>query len=71
MCSSDLTFASWLVEQGVDPYTVKELMGHGTIAMTERYSHLSPDRLRRAVKTLESGMDRAKQKRKVVHIGEK
>jgi len=54
------TFASWLVEQGVDLYTVKELMGHGTLAMTERYSHLDPEKLQRAVKTLEEGI-RAKQ----------
>jgi len=63
------TFASWLVEQSVDLYTVKELMGHSTLAMTERYSHLSPDKLRRAVKTLEAGMEKAKEK-KVIHLGE-
>ena len=65
------TFASWLVEQSVDLYSVKELMGHSTLAMTERYSHLSPDKLRRAVKTLEAGMDAAKARGKVVKIGEK
>jgi integrase len=63
------TFASWLVEQSVDLYTVKELMGHGTLAMTERYSHLSPDKLRRAVKTLEASMDKAKTENKVVRLG--
>ncbi|MEL7640920.1 MAG: tyrosine-type recombinase/integrase [Solidesulfovibrio sp.] len=62
------TFASWLVEQGVDLYSVKELMGHGTLAMTERYSHLSPDKLRRAVKTLEAGMDKARANGKVLAI---
>jgi len=62
------TFASWLVEQGIDLYSVKELMGHGTLAMTERYSHLSPDKLRRAIKTLEAGMDKARAKGKVVAI---
>jgi len=65
------TFASWLVEQSVDLYTVKELMGHGTLAMTERYSHLSPDKLRRAVKTLEASMDKTKAGGKVVLLGEK
>lgn len=65
------TFASWLVEQSVDLYSVKELMGHGTLAMTERYSHLSPDKLRRAVKTLEAGMDAAKARgKKVVRLGD-
>lgn len=65
------TFASWLVEQGIDLYSVKELMGHGTLAMTERYSHLSPDKLRRAVKTLEAGMNTAKAGEKVILLGEK
>jgi hypothetical protein len=30
------------------PYTVKELLGHSTIQLTERYSHLRPDGLKRA-----------------------
>ena len=48
------TFASWLVEQGTDLYSVKELMGHSTLSMTERYSHLSPEKLRETIKTFES-----------------
>ena len=36
------TFASRLVMAGVDLRTVQELMGHKTIAMTVRYSHLAP-----------------------------
>lgn len=42
-------FASRLVQAGVDLYTVKELLGHSEITMTERYSHLAPDNLRAAV----------------------
>lgn len=42
-------FASRLVQQGVDLYTVKELLGHSELAMTERYSHLAPDTLAGAV----------------------
>lgn len=53
------TYASWLVQDGVDLYTVKELLGHERIEMTERYSHLSPLAFRSAVKTLESGIERA------------
>jgi integrase len=54
------TYASWLVESGVDLYTVKELLGHSTIALTERYSHLGNDTLQRAVKMLEQGMKKTK-----------
>jgi len=47
------TFASWLVEGGVNLYEVKELMGHADLAMTQRYSHLSPEGLRNAIQVLE------------------
>src|SRR4029434_8854882 len=47
------TFASRLVMRGVDLPTVKELLGHKTIAMTLRYTHLSNDHKPRAVRTLE------------------
>lgn len=46
------TYASWLVENGESLYTVKELMGHSTLAMTERYAHLSNGTLQKAVKRL-------------------
>jgi integrase len=42
------TFASWLVQSGVDLYTVKAMMGHGSLSMTERYSHLAPENARQA-----------------------
>jgi integrase len=50
------TYASWLVMSGVDLYTVQKLMGHSTIAMTERYSHLAPDHLKGAVRKLENSL---------------
>ena len=37
------TFASWLVQAGTPIYTVANLMGHSTIAMTQRYAHLAPE----------------------------
>ena len=46
------TFASWLVKNGTPIYVVKELMGHKTLVMTERYSHLANSRLREAIKEL-------------------
>ncbi len=48
------TFASWLAISGVPIYTIKELMGHKTIAMTERYAHLMPDAKRAAVKNIDT-----------------
>ncbi len=47
------TFASWLAISGVPIYTIKELMGHKTLAMTERYAHLMPNTKRDAVKKID------------------
>lgn len=47
-------FASVLVMNGADLYSVKELLGHSTIEMTQRYAHLSPDRLRQVISALET-----------------
>jgi len=46
------TFASRLVMAGVDLRTVQELLGHKGIAMTVRYSHLSPTHTLAAVERL-------------------
>jgi len=39
------TYASHLVMQGIDIRTVQKLLGHHSIKMTEKYSHLAPDHL--------------------------
>jgi len=46
------TYASHLVMAGVDLATVKELLGHKSIEMTLRYTHLSQDHKRQAVDRL-------------------
>ena len=46
------TYASWLVQAKVPLRTVQELMGHTTMAMTQRYSHLADDHLREAVEMM-------------------
>ena len=46
------TFGSRLAQQGVPLLTIKELLGHKTIEMTMRYSHLMPDHKREAVRHL-------------------
>jgi integrase len=43
------TAASWLVMSGVDIRTVAEILGHSTLAMTMRYTHLLEAHKREAV----------------------
>jgi integrase len=40
------TATTRLVEKGKDIYRVGQMVGHSTVTMTERYSHLAPDYLR-------------------------
>ena len=46
------TFASNLVINNVNLREVQTLMGHATSQMTERYSHLAPDHLKKAISKL-------------------
>ena len=47
------TYASRLVQRGAQLRAVQELLGHSSIAMTQRYSHLSPAHLRETVSLLD------------------
>lgn len=51
------TFASSLVQRGVDLYRVQRLLGHRTAQMTQRYAHLIPDNLREAVQVQDQEYD--------------
>jgi len=46
------TFATRLVERGVDLITVKELLGHSSVTITERYTHTFSEQKRSAVDVL-------------------
>lgn len=47
------TTATRLVNRGIDLYVVKEWLGHSTIQVTEKYSHLAPHKLEEALSVLE------------------
>jgi len=47
------TAAAWMVQAGVPLYEVQNVLGHSSPAMTQRYAHLWPDHLRRAVRALD------------------
>ena len=47
------TCAAWLVTAGVPLAEVRDLLGHKSIQMTERYAHLAPENIRAAVNKLD------------------
>jgi integrase len=51
------TFASWLALQGESLLTIRELMGHKSLAMVQRYAHLSADSRKQATLRLEKAYE--------------
>ena len=47
------TCAAWAVSSGVNLIEVRDLLGHSTIKMTERYAHLAPENARKVTTALE------------------
>ena len=47
------TFATRLVQAGVELYKVQRLLGHKSPVMTQRYAHHYPESLHDGVKTLD------------------
>lgn len=54
------TFCSRLAMAGIHLLTIKELAGHRSISVTERYAHLAPDFRRQAADVLDDLEDRIK-----------
>lgn len=42
------TYASWLAMEGVDMLTLKNILGHKTLMMVDRYAHLSKEHIKAA-----------------------
>lgn len=51
------TLASWLVMEGVPLYTVRDVLRHSSVKMTERYAHLSPENARAALSVLDKSQN--------------
>ena len=51
------TFASWLVQDGVSIYAVKELLGHSDVKTTQVYSHLQPEQMHNEVNRIHISMN--------------
>lgn len=62
------TYASWLVQSGVDLYSVQKLMRHSNSKMTERYSHLGDNHLQAAVRRLQDEMNKKRNDDSVLQI---
>jgi integrase len=61
------TYASWLVQKGVSLTVVRDLLGHSSLAVTDRYAHLAAKHLKKAVAGLptvagSAGMTRGEKK---------
>lgn len=65
------TFASWLAIQGTPLLTIKELLGHKTLAMTERYAHLIPDMKKDATLALEAAFNQSRNGKEILGLTQK
>ncbi|GBE08154.1 MAG TPA: site-specific integrase [Gammaproteobacteria bacterium] len=52
------TCAAWLVSAGAALAEVRDLLGHASITMTERYAHLSPENVRNALSLIDGNRSR-------------
>jgi integrase len=65
------TYASWAVMAGVPLYVVGKALGHRTLTMTARYSHLAPDSHRAAFEAVAQNGKTNGSTSQVVILGEK
>jgi site-specific recombinase XerD len=63
------TYASVAMKDGIDPCTLKEIMGHKNLSTTLRYAHLADDAVQRAAGSVASRLASAMQRREPVSHG--
>jgi integrase len=51
------TFASWLAQDGVSVYVIKDFLGHSDVKTTSIYSHLQPENLHSEVNRISISMN--------------
>lgn len=51
------SFASWLAQDGVSVYVIKDLLGHSDVKTTQVYSHLQPENLHNEVNKISISMN--------------
>jgi site-specific recombinase XerD len=51
------TFATWLVQEGVNIYEVQKLLGHSDITTTQIYSHLASNELHHTINKISYGLN--------------
>lgn len=56
------TYASVAMKDGIDPFTLKEIMGHKNLTTTLRYAHLADDAVQRAAGSVAARLARAVKK---------
>ncbi|MDH4218569.1 MAG: tyrosine-type recombinase/integrase [Candidatus Aminicenantes bacterium] len=62
------TFGSRLVQKGVDIETVRSLLGHSSITITQRYVHSTDDRKKAAVDLLDGKPEKNQKSGNLLHI---
>jgi integrase len=65
------SYAGWLAIQGTPLLAIKDLLGHKTLAMTERYAHLTPDVGREATRALGAKFSQHRAGSKVLEIAQR
>lgn len=62
------TYCSWLAISGVPLFTIGELVGHSSVDMTKRYSHLCPDAKQEAASRIGAVMQQARAKKEYIAV---